>query len=485
MNYKMVCQVVGRVIAIEGVLMLLPLLTALICGEHVTGFLLTILFAAVVSVVLQLCFKPKTRVLYAREGFVIVALSWIALSLIGALPFTLEGEIPSYIDAVFETVSGFTTTGASILTNVESLSNSLLFWRSFTHWIGGMGVLVFLMAVLPMSEGYSMHIMRAEVPGPVVGKLVPKVRRSSIILYLIYTGMTVLEVILLMLGHMPFYDALLHAFATAGTGGFSLRSLSIGYYNSTYIDLVVSIFMILFGINFNLYFLLLLKRFKSALRNEEMLCYLGIIAFATITIALNIRQIYGGFLVAMRYSFFQVSSIMTTTGFSTANFDQWPEYSRAMLVLLMFIGACAGSTGGGLKVSRILILFKATHAELRRLLKPRSYNAVTLNGAVMDRQTIYSTMVFFFLYIAITFLACLLLSLENFDLTTIFTSVIACLSNVGPGLSLVGPMGNYSMFSGASKLLLSLCMLLGRLEIYPLLLLLAPSIWTKSRSLHS
>jgi trk system potassium uptake protein TrkH len=475
----MILKVLGRVAVIEAALMLLPAAVALISRESVLGFLTTIVIAGTLSAFSVLLIKPRRYTIYAKEGFIIVALSWIIVSLIGALPFVIENEIESYVDALFETVSGFTTTGASILTNIEGMSRGLLFWRSLTHWIGGMGVLVFLMAILPLSEDYSMHIMRAEVPGPTVGKLVPKVRRTSVILYLIYMALTAAEVIFLLFGGMSLYDALVHSFGTAGTGGFSVRTLSIGYYNSTYIDTVVTVFMLLFGINFNLYFLILIKKFKVAFKNEEFLWFIGIVLFAGITIAVNISSLYNGFLTALRFSFFQVSSIITTTGFVTANFDLWPQYSRIMLVILMFIGACAGSTGGGIKVSRIIILLRSGIAELKQLLRPRSYNNVVLNKDVVDNQTVHHTLIFFLLYIAIIFIACLLLSLENQDIITTVSSVITCISNVGPGLALVGPVGGFSFYSDAAKVLLTLCMLIGRLEIYPILLLFSVSVWRR------
>jgi trk system potassium uptake protein TrkH len=479
MNYRIILKIAGRVAGIEAVLMLLPAAVALVYGESIKGFALAILTAAVIAVLTEMFFKPKKTNMYAREGFVSVALSWVLMSAIGALPFVVEGEIPGYIDALFEIVSGFTTTGASILTDIETMSRGLLFWRSFTHWIGGMGVLVFMMAVLPLSEEHSMHIMRAEVPGPSVGKLVPKMRRTSMILYLIYAAMTIIEVIMLLFGGMPLFDSLIHAFGSAGTGGFSIKNLSVGYYNSAYIEIVIGVFIMMFGINFNLYYLLLIKKIKAVIRNEELLCYLGIIIFAAITIALNIKSIYGGFLLSLRHSFFQVSSIITTTGFSSVNFHLWPEYSRAVLVALMFIGACAGSTGGGIKISRIVILARTAAAEIRHLVKPHSYNNVTLNGEVVDAQTVHGTLVFFMLYLVITILTSIAISYQNMDLITTFTSVVACISNVGPGLGIVGPYGNYSMHSDLSKILLTLCMLIGRLEIYPMLMLFSPAVWRK------
>ena len=479
MNYRMISKILGRVMGVEAALMLGPIITAAVYGESAVSFLLTMLIAGVLAVVLTLP-KLKHTDIYAREGFVSVALSWLLMSLVGALPFVFSGEIPSYVDAFFEIVSGFTTTGASIILNVEEMSNSALLWRSLSHWIGGMGVLVFIMAVLPLSEERSMHIMRAEVPGPQVGKLVPRIRHSSAITYLIYVALTVILIILLCLGGMPFFDSINHAMATAGTGGFSVKALSIGFYDSAYIDFVTATFMLLFGVNFSIYFLLLMKKFRPALRDSELHLYLGFAAFGTITIALNIMDSYDGFWHALRYSYFQVSSIMTTTGFATTDFNHWPAYSKAMLILLMFTGASAGSTGGGLKVSRIVILVRAAGEELGKMLNPRRTVSVRMSGHSVDATTIRCTLVFFAVYIGITFLSTLLISLDGLDLETNFSAVAACISNIGPGIGLVGPMGNYEMFSDFSKLLLSFDMLVGRLEIYPMLLLFLPSTWRRS-----
>lgn len=479
MNYRMISKILGRVMGVEAALMLGPIITAAVYGESAVSFLLTMLIAGVLAVVLTLP-KLKHTDIYAREGFVSVALSWLLMSLVGALPFVFSGEIPSYVDAFFEIVSGFTTTGASIILNVEEMSSSALLWRSLSHWIGGMGVLVFIMAVLPLSEERSMHIMRAEVPGPQVGKLVPRIRHSSAITYLIYVALTVILIILLCLGGMPFFDSINHAMATAGTGGFSIKALSIGFYDSAYIDFVTATFMLLFGVNFSIYFLLLMKKFRPALRDSELHLYLGFAAFGTITIALNIMDSYDGFWHALRYSYFQVSSIMTTTGFATTDFNHWPAYSKAMLILLMFTGASAGSTGGGLKVSRIVILVRAAGEELGKMLNPRRTVSVRMSGHSVDATTIRCTLVFFAVYIGITFLSTLLISLDGFDLETNFSAVAACISNIGPGIGLVGPMGNYEMFSDFSKLLLSFDMLVGRLEIYPMLLLFLPSTWRRS-----
>lgn len=479
MNNRIICQILGRVLLIEAALMTLPLIAGIWYGDNLLPFLITMAVTALAGFAL-VHVKSRTEDIFAREGFVVVGLSWILMSMFGALPFVLAGQIPNYIDALFETVSGFTTTGSSILKNFEEMNHSCLFWRCFTHWIGGMGVLVFIMAVLPMSGDHYMHVMRAEVPGPTVGKLVPKVKKTAAILYLIYAAMTVLETVMLICGGMSFFDALLHSFATAGTGGFSTKALSVGYYNSTYIDVVIGTFMILFGVNFNLYFLILIGNFRTAIRSEELRAYLGVIAFAVVTIALNIAHMYDGFFRALRYSYFQVASIISTTGFATADFDRWPQYSRWILVILMLIGACAGSTGGGIKVSRFVILIKSSFCEVRRLQHPRSVSKVRLEGKPVDEQTVRYAYSFFVMYIIIIFISTMLVSLDDFDLTTNFTGVLACISNIGPGLSLVGPAGNFAMFSWFSKIILILDMLIGRLEIYPILLLCAPSVWKKN-----
>ena len=402
-------------------------------------------------------------------------------ALFGALPFVLSGDIPNYVDAVFETVSGFTTTGASNLADVEALSRGGVFWRSLTHFLGGMGVLVFIMAVLPMSGSRSIHIMRAEVPGPIVGKLVPSARKTAILLYGIYIALTVLEAILLICGGMSVFDSLIHAFGTAGTGGFSSRALSIGYYDSAYIDTVITVFMIVFGVNFNLYYMILLGKWTDALKSEELHWFLGIILFSGFTIALNLGSAYGGFFHNLRYSFFQVASIISTTGYGTADFSLWPTYSKWVLVLLMFLGACAGSTGGGIKVSRIIILFKSYLHELKQLILPTRVKRIWFEGKAVSEQTVHSVLVFFQVYLTAAFLSVLLLSLDGHDTVTNLTASIACISNVGPGLAGVGPTANYGFFSDLSKLLLSFEMLLGRLEIFPVLFLFAPSVWKRKR----
>lgn len=478
MNKRVIVYVLGAVLLIEAALMLLPLLVAVIYREKNGWYFLWVLLGAAVLGALALGLGGRKRsAMYAKEGLIAVALSWIVLSLVGALPFTLSGQIPFYLDAVFEMISGFTTTGSSILPAVESLDRCMLFWRSLSHWIGGMGILVFVLAVLPMSGNRSMHIMRAEVPGPTVGKLVPRIRKTASILYLLYIALTLVETVLLIAGGMSFYDALLHAFATAGTGGLSTRALSIGYYNSAYIDIVVGVFMILFGANFSLYYLILLGNIRTALRNEELRWFLGIIAFAVITIAVDIRNLYGGVGHALRYSFFQVTSIISTTGFATADFNLWPEYSKFLLVLLMFVGGCAGSTAGGLKVSRVMLLFKSCTIEVKKMLRPRCIEEVRLDGKPVDGQTVYNALTYFTFYIIILLIAGLIVSLDGLDFTTNFTAALSCLSNVGPGLSLVGPTGSFAIFSPLSKIVLMICMLLGRLEIFPLLLLFVPFTW--------
>ncbi len=478
MNYRMIAQLLGKVLCTIAAVLLLPAIICLVYRESPLPFLAVTVIMAACGAVLLL-FKPRLQKIYAAEGFVVVGLSWILLSLFGALPFVLSGDIPNYIDAVFETVSGFTTTGASNLPDIEALTRGAIFWRSLTHFLGGMGVLVFIMAVLPMSGSRSIHIMRAEVPGPVVGKLVPSARKTAMLLYGIYICMTVLEAILLICGGMSVFDSVIHAFGTAGTGGFSSRSLSIGYYDSTYIDVVITVFMILFGVNFNLYYMILLGKGLEALKSEELRWYLGVIFFSAITISLNLGQTFGGFFPNLRYSFFQVASIISTTGYGTADFNLWPTYSKWLLVLLMFFGACAGSTGGGLKFSRILILAKSIRLELRKQLRPHSVNIERLEGKPINNATIHSTLVFFACYLFLFFLSTAIVSIDGFDLTTTFSSVVACLSNIGPGLELVGPMGSYVMFSPFSKIVLSLCMLLGRLEIYPILMLFSPRVWRK------
>ena len=423
--------------------------------------------------------KPKKNVFYAKEGFVTVALSWIVLSLCGAVPFRLTGEIPRYIDAVFETASGFTTTGASILTNVEALSQTSLFWRSFTHWIGGMGVLVLLLAVVPLAGGHTMQLMRAESPGPSVGKFVPKVRQTAFILYSIYFAMTILEIVFLLAGGMPWFDSICTAFGTAGTGGFSIKNSSMGFYQSNYIQAVVTVFMILFAVNFSVYYLLLAKKFRQAFKNEELWCFFAIISASVLCITFNIKdEFYGGnFYDAFHHSAFSVASIISTTGYGTADFAKWPQLSQYILLILMFVGACAGSTGGGLKVSRLVLLFKSSAREISKIIHPRSVKAVKLDGKRVDSAVVKNTASFFVISMIVYVVSVFIVSFDSFDMTTSLTAVAATMNNIGPGLSLVGPTGNYSSFSNLSKIVMIFDMLAGRLEYFPILVLLSPSIW--------
>ena len=458
-------------------MLLPPLIVSFIYrdGGHV-AFLITIAVSLLLGYALTLTCKTSNKLIFSKEGFVITAFSWLLISAIGALPFVICGDIPSYVNAFFETVSGFTTTGASILTNVEAMRPSMLFRRSFTHWIGGMGVLVFVMAIIPSLCDRSIYIMRAEMPGPIVGKLVPKVRSTATILYLIYIGMTVIQVILLLLGGMDLFESLLHTFGTAGTGGFGLRSDSIGSY-SPYLQWVITVFMVLFGINFNLYYLILIKKARVALSSGELWCYLGIILASTAVITASIYPSYGGFSDSLRHAAFQVSSIITTTGYSTTDFNLWPSIAKSILVMLMFVGGCAGSTGGGLKVSRVMILFKQMWREIIKTVHPRSRKTRGHEGKVLDSSTLHGATSYFALF-AVSF-ACvfLLISLDSFDFETNFTAVAACINNIGPGLGLVGPMGSFDCYSDLSTLVLSVAMLIGRLEIYPFLIALMPGTW--------
>ena len=480
MNRRFVFYILGQIVKLEAAFLALPLIVAICYGEQkgIFAFLITICIALAIGFALTLIFKTANKVIYAKEGLVIVALAWIAMSAIGAIPFVLSGDIPSYVDAFFETVSGFTTTGASILTNVEEISHGALFWRSFTHWIGGMGVLVFIMAIIPSVSDRSIHIMRAEMPGPIVGKIVPRAKQTAKILYLIYIAMTVIEIILLLSGNMSFFDSVIHTFGTAGTGGFGAYSDSLASF-SPYSQWVITVFMVLFGVNFNLYFLILIKRFRSALSSGELWCYIGILVASTAIISANIYPIYNNLTDTVRHSAFQVSSIMTTTGFSTVNFDTWPELSKGILLALMFIGACAGSTGGGLKVSRIVMFFKMIKRELKRMIHPRSISTVRFEGKTLDDVTLNSVSTYFVLYILLFALIFLLLCFEPFDFETNFSAVAACINNIGPGFGMVGPAGSFAAYSAISKIALSVAMLLGRLEIYPLLFALIPTTWTK------
>ena len=478
MNTRMIGFLLGRILMVEAGLLALPLLTALLYGEPLMPWLATMLVLAAIGGALSLR-KPERTALYAKDGFAAVALVWLLMSAFGALPFVLSGDIPNYIDAFFETVSGFTTTGASILTAVEPLSRGGLLWRSFTHWVGGMGVLVFVMAILPMSDGHTMHILRAEMPGPTAGKLVSRMSDTAKILYGMYFVMTLVMIGLLLLGGMDLFDASVHAFGAAGTGGFSSRNASVGAYNSAYIDIVTGIGMLAFGINFNLYYFLLMRRFRDVAKSEELWAYLGIVAFSTVTIAANIRHLYGAVGTSLRHAFFQVSSIITTTGYATVDFDQWPGYAKTVLVLLMFVGGCAGSTAGGLKVSRAMILLRTIRREVNRLVHPRRVTAVRCDGKALSSEVQRGVSIYFALYCLCILITFLCLSGEPFSLETNLSAVVSCFNNVGPGLGAVGPAGSYAGYSVLSKLLLSAAMLMGRLEIYPMLVALSPSVWRK------
>lgn len=479
MNKKMIIYILGKMLGVEGALLLIPALVSLIYGEK-KG--VSFLIVAVALGVIYLIFgrkKPKNNRIYGKEGFAVVGLAWVLWSLFGALPFVISGAIPNYVDAFFETVSGFTTTGSTILQEIESLPKGINFWRCFTHWIGGMGVLVFVMMVTSLDDENAMPLMRAEVPGPEADKLVPKARSTARILYQMYFVLTAVEVILLMFGGMNLYDALVHSFSTAGTGGFSNRNSSVAFYDSAYIDGVITVFMILFGINFNLYFLLLLKNWKSVLKNEELRAYLGIIAAAIAVITVNILSIYENVFHAFRYAAFQVASVITTTGFYTADYELWPELSKVVLLTVMFIGACAGSTGGGIKVCRFVILWKSIRQEIRKILHPNVVTMVKINGKKVNNDTMKGINTFFAAYIFILVLSVLIVSIDNFDFATSFSGVLTTINNVGPGISKVGPVENFHIFSPLSKLVFCFDMLVGRLEIFPYLLLLSPDLWRR------
>lgn len=478
MNYRTIFYTLGWVLNLEAGAMVLPLICGLIYNDAgIIPFICSMVLCLVFGIPLTIK-SPKNKTLYSKEAFVTVALSWITLSIFGAFPFVFSGAIPNFIDALFETVSGFSTTGASILTDVEALPKSLLFWRSFTHWIGGMGVLVFLISILPLSGSNNVHLIRAESTGPAVSKLVPKVKQTAAILYIIYLCMTLLEVVFLLFGKMTLFEALTTAFGTAGTGGFGIKNDSLASY-SPYIQVVVTVFMALFGINFSLYYLALCGKVKSALKSHELRVYVGIIFVAISLIAFDCRHIFSNIGDLIRHSAFQVSSIITTTGFMSADFDLWPEFSKAILVALMFVGACAGSTGGGIKVSRILILLKSIVKEIKIAAQPKSTHKITIDNRIVEHETVRSVNVFIVSYLVILLGSILLISLDEYSFTTNVTAVISAINNIGPGLDLVGPTQNFSIYSPFSKIVLSLNMLIGRLEIFPMLILFSPYTWKK------
>ena len=483
MNYKMMGRFLAQILSIEGVFMIPALCISLYCGDAmaVRGFVFTMLVIAGLVLVLAMLCRGAPSAFYAKEGMVCVAVTWIVLSLVGCLPFYISREIPSYVDALFEIVSGFTTTGASIVPEVEKLSKGIIYWRSFSHWVGGMGVLVFLLAIAPSGEkgrGFTMHLLRAESPGPDVGKLVPKMRKTAAILYIIYVVMTILNVVFLVVGDMPLFEAVCTAFGTAGTGGFGVKNDSMAGY-SPYLQNVTTIFMILFGVNFSCYYLLLLRQFQSVFRDEELRTYLGIILGSILLITLNIRGYYDTLEESVRHAAFQVGSIITTTGYATTDFDLWPSFSKTILLCLMVVGACAGSTGGGLKVARLLLLVKGLRRNIRQMLNPRKVEVVRNNGKVVDEKILDTINAYLAAYVLILFAVFAIISLDGFSVGTNFSAVLCTFNNIGPGLEAVGPTCNFSQYSALSKLVLSWAMLAGRLEIFPILVLFSRETWKK------
>ncbi|MBQ3666053.1 MAG: TrkH family potassium uptake protein [Lachnospiraceae bacterium] len=476
MNTSIIRYILGQVMGVESILMILPCIIALIYGEKEGLSYLIVLTICLLLGLIATRKKPKNTIFYLKEGCTATALSWIVMSIMGALPFVITGEIPSFTDALFETISGFTTTGASILPDVEALSHCSLFWRSFTHWIGGMGVLVFILAIIPLSGGSNINLMRAESPGPSVGKLVPKIKSTAKLLYIIYFAMTFIEVVLLLLGQMPVFDSICTSLGTAGTGGFGIKCDSIAGY-SPYVQWVVTIFMILFGVNFNAYYFIILKQFKKSFAIEEVRCYFLIILTSITMITVDIYHSMKSFGEALRHASFQVSSIITTTGFATIDFNQWAPSSKCILVILMFIGACAGSTGGGIKVSRIVIVFKTIIKELNSYIHPKSIKKIKIDGKPIEHEVVRATNVYFMTFMMLFSLSVFAVSLEGRSAVTTFTAVAATINNIGPGLDLVGPTGNFAFFSNFSKYVLMFDMLAGRLELFPLLILFHPSIW--------
>ena len=483
MNYKMMGRFLAQILSLEGALMIPALGISLYCGDSpaAKGFLIAIAVAILTALVLNRICRGAPSAFYAKEGFVCVAASWVVLSLVGCLPFWLSGEIPRFVDAFFEIVSGFTTTGASIVPAVEELSKGILYWRSFSHWVGGMGVLVFLLAIAPGGErgtGFTMHLLRAESPGPDVGKLVPKMRKTAGILYIIYCILTVVDMCFLLAGGMNLFEAVCHAFGTAGTGGFGIKNDSLAGY-SPYLQNVTTVFMILFGINFSCYYLLLIKQWKSVWKDEELRTYVGIILGSIVLIVLNTRSFYGSLGETVRHAAFQVGSIITTTGYATVDFDLWPSFSKTILLCLMVVGASAGSTGGGLKVGRLLLLLKGTRRNIHRMLNPRKVELVRNNGTVVDEQILDNTNAYLSAYVIILFTIFAVISLDGFSVGTNFSAVLCTFNNIGPGVESVGPTCNFSQFSDLSKLVLSWGMLAGRLEIFPMLILFSRGTWKK------
>ncbi len=481
MNFKTIGKILGQILSFEAVFMLPALLLCLIDGNiaSANAFIITILIILAVSGLLLLICRNAAKGFYAKEGLVCVGISWLVMSFLGSLPFYISGEIPHYIDAFFEIVSGFTTTGASILNDVEALSRGMLYWRSFSHWLGGMGVLVFLLAIAPSGRkegGFTVHILRAESPGPTVGKLVPRMRQTAVILYMMYILLTVLNIIFLVIGDMPIFDAVCTAFGTAGTGGFGVRNDSLASY-SPYLQSVTTVFMLLFGVNFNVYYWILCRNFKSILKNEEIRLYFGLVILASAVIVWNIADMYTSIGETIRHAAFQVASIITTTGFSTVDFDLWPSLSKTILLGLMFVGACAGSTGGGVKCSRVLLWFKSVRRNIRTMLHPQSVQTIRSDGHTVNEKVITHTAMYLILYIFVLIIGILIISIDGFSVETNFSAMMACFNNIGPGIGAVGPACNYSGYSVLSKIVLSISMLIGRLELYPIIVLFFRKTW--------
>lgn len=484
MNFKMISRIYAMILFIEALFMIPAVGIGLGYGEHtaVISFLVSMAAILAVAGIFALISKNAEKTFRAKEGLVCVGTSWILMSLLGCLPFFLSREIPSYMDALFEIVSGFTTTGASILSDVEALSRCMLYWRSFSHWVGGMGVLVFLLALVPVSgknQGFTMHLLRAESPGPDVGKLVPKMRQTAMVLYMTYVALTFFDFLFLIFGEMPLFDAVCTAFGTAGTGGFGIKNDSIASY-SPYVQNVCTVFMLLFGINFSCFYLLILRQFRAVFKDEELRLYLGVVAVSIILITLNIADLYGSVWESLRYSSFQVASIITTTGFATVNFDLWPSFSKGILMVLMLIGACAGSTGGGIKCARILLLLKGVRRNISQIMRPQKVQVIRVNGKPVDERILSNTNSYLAIYVTIIVVSFLVLGLDNFSMTANFSATMACFNNIGPGFDAVGPSCNFAAFSPFSKLILIVDMLAGRLEIFPILILLSPKTWKRS-----
>lgn len=478
MNYSMIIYILGHLLRYEAIFMILPTVTGWIYLEKEAYAFLGVALLTFFIGTIMTCKQPKSKKFYTRDGSVTVALGWIVLSIFGALPFVFSGDIPSYVDALFETISGFTTTGASILNDVEALSHASLMWRSFTHWVGGMGVFVFILSLLPMIGGSTMQLMKAESPGPSVDKFVPKVKDTAKILYSIYIVITAIQIAALLLAGMPLFDTLTLTFGTVGTGGFGIKSDSLASYTALQ-QYIITFFMIISGINYSAYFYIISKRFKEAFHMEEVRWYLGIILASVAIITLNTAPLYSGISETIRHAFFQVGSIVTTTGYSSTDFNQWPELSKTILILLMIIGACAGSTAGGFKVSRMLILLKSVKTELSMMIHPREIKKIRMDGRVLKPEVLRTAHVYLIIYCALFLLSILLISVDNFDFTTNFSAVAATFNNIGPGLAGVGPMSNYDSYSVFSKFVLMVGMLIGRLELYPIMLLLLPTTWKR------